>query len=77
MKSLRIPVALDEHKQMCYPKDAERGKGYFFPFCGEAAIFRKGSIKIEHFAHKASLICNQETIIHITAKLLIQKAVND
>jgi competence CoiA-like predicted nuclease len=71
MKSLRIPIALDEHKKLCYPKDAERGKNYFCPSCGEAAIFRKGEIKIEHFAHKESLVCNQETITHITAKLFI------
>jgi hypothetical protein len=40
-------------------------------------ILKRGAVKVPHFAHKPSDTCNQETIIHKTAKLLVQQAIAD
>jgi ribosomal protein S27E len=77
MSELLIPFAVDEKEQLCSPKTAERGKNYFCPACKEPVIFRHGDIKIPHFAHKVSLTCNQETVTHKTAKLLILNVIED
>ncbi|NLN82493.1 MAG: hypothetical protein GX136_08125, partial [Clostridiales bacterium] len=59
------------------PATAIKENDYFCPSCGDKLIFRKGQVKVPHFAHGASNICNQETITHKTAKILIQKAITD
>lgn len=78
-KLLRVPFALDENNQLLNPANAEKGKIYFCPVCNEPVIYRHGEKekRVAHFAHKVSGSCNQETITHKTAKLLIQKAVDD
>ncbi len=77
MPELRIPFAIDDEERLCNPAIAEKGKSYFCPACREPVIFKQGKIRTAHFAHKVNEICNQETIAHKTAKLLIQKAVDE
>lgn len=77
MPELLIPFAIDEKEQLYSPKTAEKRMNYFCPACNEPVIFRHGDIKIAHFAHKVSLSCNQETVIHKTAKLLIRRAIEE
>lgn len=74
---LRVPFAIDGEDRLHSPETAEKGKTYFCPACKEVVILKRGEIRTAHFAHKVSETCNQETIIHKTAKLLVQKAVND
>ena len=76
MEELLIPFAVDETGELCSPKDAKKGKNYFCPLCRELVVFRKGKVKKPHFAHKPNTKCNEETIIHKTAKLLIQQVVH-
>ena len=74
---LRVPFAFDGEKRLYDPQSAEKGKSYFCPACQDTVILRKGKIKTAHFAHKASETCNQETIIHKTAKQLIVDVISD
>jgi len=75
MPELRVPFAFDDEEQIHTPENAEKGRTYFCPACREPVILKQGEIKTAHFAHKVSESCNQESIIHKTAKLLVQKAV--
>lgn len=77
MPELRVPLAVDREQKLYSPTTAEKGKSYFCPSCGELVIFRQGKVRIAHFAHKFSDACNQETITHKTAKLLVQRAVQE
>lgn len=77
MAALKVPCAIDSEGNISYPCDSERGNVYFCPACGCRVILRKGSVKTAHFAHDRDAVCAQETILHKTAKLLIQKAVRD
>lgn len=77
MPKLRVPFVIDDKDQLYTPATAEKGKNYFCPACRVAVILKQGEIRTAHFAHKVSETCNQETITHKTAKLLIRKAVNE
>ncbi len=77
MRVLRVPLAVDAEQRIYSPATAEKGRNYFCPACEEPVIFRQCEIRTAHFAHKVNDICNQETIIHKTAKLLIQNAVSE
>ncbi|MEQ6359502.1 competence protein CoiA family protein [Thermoanaerobacter thermohydrosulfuricus] len=70
-----IPYAVDKEGKLHNAKEAEKGKQYYCPSCGEKVILRKGKIRTAHFAHKANANCSEETVIHRTAKLLIQQTV--
>lgn len=73
-----IPYALDEQGHLNSPDLAEKGIKYFCPGCKEPVVWRQYKTRNRnHFAHKVSNDCNQETIIHKTAKLLILKVIND
>ncbi|MDE0323710.1 MAG: competence protein CoiA family protein [Candidatus Poribacteria bacterium] len=74
---LKIPIALDNKNRLYKPQNAEKEKHYFCPACQERVILRKGKIKTAHFAHKASETCNQETILHKTAKQLVVQSISD
>lgn len=77
MGDIKVPLAIDDLGKLTRIDDATRGINYYCPACNMPLIVRKGDIKIHHFAHKASDFCSQETVIHKTAKLLIQKLVSD
>ena len=77
MPKLRVPFAVDDVERIHSPATAEKGRNYFCPACGALVIFKQGEIRTAHFAHKVSDICNQESITHKTAKLLVQNAVRE
>lgn len=77
MPELRVPFAIDDEERLFSPETAKKGTNYFCPACHEPVIFKQGEIRMAHFAHKIGDHCNQETIIHKTAKLLIQKVVHE
>ena len=65
-----IDIATNQH---VYPKMAEKGKNYKCPDCDHPCIFRKGTKKAHHFAHKAKSNCSfydkpSEGQIHKEAK---------
>ena len=73
MLELKVPFALDGTQVLLSPEVAEKGREYFCPACGDIVILKKGEIKVAHFAHKVSDTCSQETIVHKTAKQLVQR----
>lgn len=77
MASLKVPYACDDEKRLVTPAEAVRGGGYCCPGCGDPLILRQGDQKVAHFAHRATQTCSQETIIHRTAKALIQQVVRE
>ncbi|WP_028987587.1 competence protein CoiA family protein [Thermicanus aegyptius] len=72
-----VPLAIDEESKLYRPEEAKKDKTYFCPVCGEPVVLRQGNVRVAHFAHKTSIKCNQETILHKTAKLLVQKSIYD
>lgn len=77
MGDIKVPLAIDDLGKLTRIDDATRGINYRCPACNMPLIVRKGKINIHHFAHQACDFCSQETVIHKTAKLLIQKLVLD
>ncbi len=75
MRELKVPYALDKLGHLYSPFEAKDGKRYFCPACKQPVILRKGQIEKRRFAHKPDVNCNQEKIIHQTAKHLIKKIV--
>lgn len=73
----KIPVALDAENNFVRPEQAIKGMSYFCPSCHSEIVLRKGAVRKAHFAHKSNSDCNQETVIHKTTKLIVQKAVED
>ncbi|SHF89037.1 Competence protein CoiA-like family protein [Caldanaerobius fijiensis DSM 17918] len=70
-----IPYAIDKEYKLYKAEEAKKDKYYFCPSCGEQVILRKGTIRTAHFAHKPDSTCSKETVIHKTAKLLIQEVI--
>ena len=77
MNWLLVPVAVNEVGKTVRPHQAEKGGVYFCPACKVPVILRSGPVRVPHFAHEASEGCNQETIIHQCAKLVICQDVLD
>lgn len=77
MANLKIPIALDEVGLLIRVENAEKSNSYFCPSCSVKLTLRVGDVKVPHFAHQPSEVCNEETITHKTAKFLVQKAVRD
>lgn len=76
-QSLKVPFAHDQTGSLVSVENAVPGQQYFCPACSSRLILRRGAIKKPHFAHKPNDICSQETIVHKTAKELVQRAIAD
>jgi ssDNA-binding Zn-finger/Zn-ribbon topoisomerase 1 len=74
---LKVPFAYDAVVGIIWPEHAAKGIDYFCPNCREKLVLRAGEIKRCHFAHRPNGVCNQETILHKSAKLLVQSVVRD
>jgi len=70
-----VPFAHDDAGCLVSVEHAIPGQQYFCPACKTPLILRRGAIKKPHFAHKPNDICSQETIVHKTAKHLVQQAI--
>ena len=78
MADLKIPVAVvSTTGEVVNAENALKGEVYLCPQCATTLILKKGEVKIAHFAHKPNDVCSTETVIHKTAKLLIQAEVRD
>ncbi len=51
-----------------------RGASYACPACRAPLVLRAGTIKSKHLSHKPSGTCTPETVLHVTAKLLLERA---
>ena len=72
MENLRVPYGLNEVGELISAEMAEIGACYKCPCCFEILVHRAGEIRAKHFAHPASSNCSLESVIHVTAKKLIQ-----
>lgn len=74
---LKVPFAYDAVVGIIWPEHAAKDTDYFCPNCREKLVLRAGEIKRRHFAHMPNGVCSQETILHKSAKLLVQSSVRD
>src|SRR5689334_19227719 len=75
--TFRVPAALDAAGALTTPNRAIQGKEYTCPACGDSLVFRVGTIRTPHFAHRPASHCSVETVTHQIAKLLVQQAMQD
>jgi len=75
-KELLIPYGLDSQGHLVKAEDAIRGVGYVCPECWSPLVYRAGEVVTQHFAHKSNTACTGESILHITAKMLIALAID-
>jgi len=72
-------AAFNQEGQLVPPRNGVKKMNYFCPGCKNPAIFKKGTKKIAHFAHKAKNVCQyydhpSEGERHKQAKLQLQLA---
>ena len=65
-----------------HPLIASKKSNYICPTCKEDVVFRKGTINIPHFSHKADSLCNcyfnpSKSQIHKNAQLLLKRLLDD
>ncbi|PSW58644.1 competence protein CoiA family protein [Photobacterium leiognathi] len=75
MENLKIPYGLSEIGELTPVENAEKGKTYDCPSCGVRLIYRAGEKRVKHFSHPPSSSCNLESVLHITAKKLVQTVI--
>jgi hypothetical protein len=75
MESLKVPFGLEDSGQLVSVANAQKNETYFCPCCKSKLVHRAGDLKVKHFAHPSSSNCSQESILHITAKKLIESAI--
>lgn len=75
MENLRIPYGLNETGELISAELAEKGTNYICPCCGIQLVHRAGEVRTKHFAHPPSSNCSFESVLHITAKKLIQSVI--
>lgn len=75
MENLRIPYGLDETGELISAELAEKETNYICPCCGIQLVHRAGEVRTKHFAHPPSSNCSFESVLHITAKKLIQSVI--
>lgn len=74
-EELLIPYGLDSNGRLVKAKDAVRGSTYVCPECRSPLVYRAGEVVTQHFAHKSNTACTGESILHLTAKMLISQAI--
>jgi hypothetical protein len=72
----RIPAAFDLEGRLVAPEGAARRRAYRCPACAGPVDLHAGVKKRRHFHHRASA-CSSESATHLSAKLFIERAVND
>jgi len=77
----KVPFAHNINKIRVDPDKAEKGQKYYCPDCKGELIFKSGSIKRAHFAHKYDPQCcdfhpHPETENHLMAKWKVRDLVN-
>lgn len=73
-ESFKIPAAVGANERLVMPEEASRGGAYRCPACDTRVDLHAGEKKRRHFHHRVST-CSAESVVHLTAKLLIARAV--
>lgn len=73
---LKVPWGLSDDGRLVKPAEATPGQTFKCPACTTALVLKQGPKKQTHFAHYHKS-CSQESILHITAKRLVQQAVQE
>jgi hypothetical protein len=73
----RLPRALDAQGRLVAPELANKGEVHTCPACERPVILRRGEKKRAHFAHRPCPdgSCGLESVLHMTAKLMVAGAV--
>ncbi len=77
MDKLAVPFGVNASGKLISVKDAISSEKYKCPACDSELIYRAGASRVKHFSHPSSSSCSAESIIHITAKRLIHKAIQE
>ncbi|WP_257294647.1 competence protein CoiA family protein [Endozoicomonas sp. YOMI1] len=77
MNQLKVPLGLTIGGELVSPEEASKNEEYFCPSCEGNLILKKGEFRTKHFSHPSNSACNQESILHKTAKSLIIKSIVD
>jgi hypothetical protein len=77
MDYFKVPYGINKSGEVVPAKDAKKGECYSCISCSGELIFKAGEIREKHFSHVPNNKCNPETIIHLLAKKLIVKAIQD
>lgn len=75
MTELLIPCAYNEFNRLLTPDEAERGRIYYCPECGEEVFLRHGDIRVPHFAHKSGDHCQEENLLRTIVQLLMEQTI--
>jgi hypothetical protein len=73
---LKVPWGLSKDDRLVKPAEAQRSETYMCPACQTPLVFRQGPHRQAHFAHYHES-CSQESILHISAKRLIEQVVQE
>lgn len=77
LPELLVPYGVSEQGEIVHARDASASAAYACPGCTTRLVLHRGAVRAPHFAHKANTACNGETLLHITAKLLIEKTIKE
>lgn len=72
-ESVTVPYGVDPNLNFIRATDAVAGEIYKCPGCDALLTLKAGQKRVKHFAHKAATSCDGESLIHITAKVLLAK----
>ena len=75
--ALQVPYGVSQHGDLVPARDADADAVYACPGCAGLLVLHAGAVRAKHFAHKANTACDGETLVHITAKLLVAKIINE
>lgn len=75
--TLKIPFGLDEKDRPVSAEKAERLGAYRCPNCKSDLILKQGQIREWHFAHKVTIQCSLESVLHKTAKYLVRNSLRE
>lgn len=75
MEDLKVPYGVDRAGELIPAGSAVKGAPYSCPCCAAPLVYRAGEVNTKHFAHPSSSTCNLESVLHITAKKLIQSVI--
>ena len=77
MENLKVPYGLDHQGKLVTADNALNNDKYRCPSCNTELVLRAGEVRTKHFSHPTSSNCGTESILHITAKKLIENTINE
>lgn len=75
-QTLKIPYGLSDWGEVVSATLAQKGVKYMCPSCKSHLTLRDGQRRTKHFAHSTDAPCSQESVLHKTAKMLIEQIIH-